>query len=140
MSRRRILAVTSVLLVAGLASSCTAKRPETATTVSEAPTTTFTIPEGGAKVVLPLMLEEVAGLSAKVSANDGDGAAATRIEQLWASISDEVEATHPELVEDFLFVLSRCRLAADRNRPADADRAYKNMQTLVDSYMADQGS
>jgi hypothetical protein len=134
-SRRRLLALTSVLLLTGIASSCTAKRPEAATTVTEAPTTTFTIPEGGAEVVLPLMLAEVAGLSAKVAANDGDGAAATRIEQLWASISEEVEQTHPEMVEDFLFVVSRSRLAADRNRPADADRAYRNLQTLVDSYL-----
>ncbi|HAN35834.1 MAG TPA: hypothetical protein DCQ52_10435 [Acidimicrobiaceae bacterium] len=66
---------------------------------------------------------------------DGDGAAATRIEQLWAAVSPEIEATQPELVPDFEFVIRRCRAAADRNRPADADRAFKNLTTLVQAYL-----
>jgi hypothetical protein len=28
--------------------------------------------------------------------------------------------------------VSRCRLAADRKRPADADRAFRNLSTLAD--------
>jgi hypothetical protein len=135
--RRSVVRAAAVVAVpvALLASSCTAKRPDATPAVTVAPTTTFAVPAGGAAVVLPLMLDEVAGLSAKVSANSGDGAAADRIEQMWASIKDEVQQTHPELVEDFEFVVTRCRLAADRNRPADADRAYRNLQTLLATYL-----
>lgn len=85
--------------------------------------------------MLPLLLAEVQGLPTRVMNADGDGAAATRIEQLWAAVSAEIEATQPELVPDFEFVIRRCRAAADRNRPADADRAFKNLTTLVQAYL-----
>ena len=61
-------------------------------------------------------------------------AAAARIEQLWAALRADVESTAPDLVPDFEFVLRRCRSAVDRHRPADADRAYKNLDLLVAAY------
>jgi len=70
-----------------------------------------------------------------VATNDGSGAAATRIEQLWAAVKPEIEANQPALVPDFEFVVRRCRAAADRKRPADADRAFKNLDTLVEAYL-----
>ncbi len=81
------------------------------------------------------MLDEVANLAQRVVDSDGDGAAATRIEQMWAAIEPAVTAEHPELVSGFDFVVRRCRDAADRNRPADADRAFKNLQSLVEAYL-----
>lgn len=97
--------------------------------------TSTTLPTGTAAELLPLLLAEVQGLPTRVMNADGDGAAATRIEQLWAAVSAEIEATQPELVPDFEFVIRRCRAAADRNRPADADRAFKNLTTLVQAYL-----
>ena len=82
------------------------------------------------------MLSEVADLSRRVAENDGDGAAATRIEVMWAAIKEPVQIARPELVSGFDFVVRRCRAAADRNRPADADRAFKNLKALVDAYLA----
>lgn len=81
------------------------------------------------------MLTEVADLARRVAEGDGDGDAAARIEQMWAAISVAVAAERPELVEDFDFVVRRCRDAADRDRPADADRAFKNLQALVAAYL-----
>ena len=98
-------------------------------------TTTSTLPVGTAADLLPLMLDEVAGLSAKVSAGEGAEDAASRIEQYWTAVEGEVTATRPEMVEDFEFVVSRCRSAADFDRPADADRAYRNLESLVDAYL-----
>lgn len=97
--------------------------------------TTTTLPTGTAAELLPLMLAEVQGLPQKVMDASGDGAAATRIEQLWAAIQPEIEAARPELVPDFEFVVRRCRAAADRNRPADADRASKNLDSLIQAYL-----
>ena len=55
--------------------------------------------------------------------------------ELWAAIEPGIEATQPELIEVFEFVVRRCRAAADRNRPADADRAFKNLDALVTAYL-----
>jgi len=96
---------------------------------------TTTLPSGPASELLPKMLAEVKGLPLRVMNADEDGAAATRIEQLWAAIQPEIEANQPELVPDFEFVVRRCRAAADRNRPADADRAAKNLDALVQAYL-----
>lgn len=85
--------------------------------------------------VLPQMLAEVADLARRVVEGDGDGDAADRIEQMWLGIEPTVRDERPELVSGFDFVVRRCRAAADRNRPADADRAFKNLDELVDEYL-----
>jgi len=103
--------------------------------VAPADVTTTTLPSGTAAELLPMMLAEVQGLPLKVMNAKGDGSAATRIEQLWAAVQPEIEANRPELVEDFEFVVRRSRDAADRNRPADADRAFKNLTSLVQAYL-----
>ena len=100
-----------------------------ATTVTVSSTTT--LPVGTAAELLPVMVDEVKGLSALVESGDGDREAAVRIAQLWAAIADEITVSHPELVEDFEFVVSRCQLASERHRPADADRAFKNLEVLA---------
>ncbi len=133
MTRRARTLVTVALLVPLAACSPTTYDDSAAETVPAA--TSTTLPSGTAAELLPVMLAEVEGLSAKVMANSGDADAATRIEQLWAAIEDEVAADHPDLFGDFEFVVSRCRLAADRNRPADADRALKNLTVLVDAVL-----
>ena len=79
---------------------------------------------------------QVADLARRVAESDGDGAAATRIEEMWAAIEPTVTDERPELLSWFDFVVRRCRAAADRNRPADADRALKNLQSLVETYLA----
>lgn len=100
-----------------------------------APSTSTTLPSGTVADLLPRMVEEVDALGSKVLAGSGAGDAADRIDQYWAAISDEISRTRPELVEDFEFVVSRCRLAADRKRPADADRAARNLRTLADAVL-----
>jgi hypothetical protein len=107
----------------------------TADTKPQQAATTTTLPTGSAADLLPELLAEVQGLPQRVANADGDGAAATRIEQLWAAVQPEVAANRPDLVKDFEFVVRRCRSAADRNRPADADRAFKNLDTLVHAYL-----
>lgn len=124
----------AVCAVAVLA-SCKTTYDATADTGPKVDATTTTLPDGTAAELLPVMLAEVKGLPQKVMDASGDGAAATRIEQLWAAVKPEIEAAQPDLVPDFEFVVRRCRAAADRNRPADADRAFKNLDTLVQAYL-----
>jgi hypothetical protein len=107
-----------------------------ATTDDTVVVTTTTLPTGTVAELLPLMLAEVQALSERVANSDGSKEAATRIEQYWAAMHDEIAADHPDMVKDFEFVVRRCRAAADRKRPADADRAYRNLRTLADSILA----
>ena len=134
MSRRIRWAAAALPLALGIA-ACSGTTYDESLVTDALPATTSTLPTGTAAELLPRMLDEVAGLSAKVSAGDGANDAASRVEQYWAAIENEVTAARPELVEDFLFVVSRCRSAADFSRPADADRAYRNLGSLVDAYL-----
>lgn len=107
---------------------------DTSTTTSVAVTTT-TLPTGTLEELLPVMLAEVQDLPRRVAEADAPGAAATRIEQLWAAARPAVETDWTDLVESFEFVVRRCRAAADRKRPADADRAFKNLTTIVNTIL-----
>ena len=128
--------VTVAILALGLMSACSPTTYDaSAETTPAVSAVTTTLPSGTAAELLPLMLAEVQGLPLKVMNAEGDGAAATRIEQLWAAVQPEIEANRPELVADFEFVVRRSRDAADRNRPADADRAFKNLTSLVEAYL-----
>lgn len=133
--RRQLLAtLCGTAAVASLVACAPTTFDETIATTT-APSTTTTLPSGTVADLLPLMLDEVEQLGRKVEAGSGAGDAATRIEQFWAAMKGEIERDRPELVEDFEFVVSRCRLAADRKRPADADRAFRNLQTLADAVL-----
>ena len=97
--------------------------------------TTTLLPTGTVSELLPVMLVAVKGLSEKVAANKGDNETASLIEHIWTAIQPEVAATHKALVPDFEFIVRRCRQATDRHRPADADRAYRNLVSLVDNIL-----
>lgn len=130
--RAQVLLVTGLLIV-----GCTPTTyDESAITDAEQTTTIAPLPSTDPVAVLPQMLDEVADLARRVAESDGDGAAATRIEEMWAAIEPTVTDERPELLSGFDFVVRRCRAAADRNRPADADRALKNLQSLVETYLA----
>lgn len=132
-ARRHAVIALCVLTILSACSPTT--YDSTAETVPPVSGSTTTLPSGTAAELLPLMLAEVQGLPLKVMNAKGDGEAATRIGQLWAAIQPEIEANRPELVSDFEFVVRRTRDAADRNRPADADRAFKNLTSLVEAYL-----
>ena len=135
MNRRLRAAATAPLLALGLAACSPTTYDATAATTPPTTDVTTTLPTGTAAELLPLMLAEVEGLALRVMNADGDGTAANRIEALWAAVQPEIQANDPDLIPDFEFVVRRCRQAADRNRPADADRAAKNLTVLVAAYL-----
>lgn len=127
-----VLATSAALGTAACSSTYDASLATPASTV---PTTSSTLPSGTVAELLPRMLDEVKALSEKVAANEGDNASAALIDQYWQAMRAEVEAQHPDLVDGFEFVVRRCQAAADRRRPADADRAYRNLQTIADTLL-----
>ncbi len=138
MTRRSVVVVSLALTLAGC--SKTTFDSNIASGDSTVLATTTTLPKGTAAQLLPVMLDAVKGLSVKVAANKGDNETALLIEQIWTAIRPEIQATHKGLVPDFEFIVRRCRAATDRHRPADADRAYRNMVSLVDAIMGPTAS
>ncbi len=119
------------LVALPLLAGCSPTTYDAAVATTQPVATTMVAPTGDLAELLPAMRAEVAGLAEKVSTGQGDRAAAARIEEYWAAIQPEIETEWPHLVGDFEFVVRLCREAADRNRPADADRAAKNLDALV---------
>ncbi len=127
MIRRTALAATVLLTL----SACSPTTYNSSADTTLPASTSSTLPAGTLQELLPRLQHEVAGLSALVVTGNGDGESATRIEQYWAAIQPEVAAGWPDLVEDFDFAVRLCRSAADRRRPANADRAAKNLDALA---------
>ncbi len=49
----------------------------------------------------------------------------------------EVEAARPDLLDRFETTVDMALSAVERNRPADADKAFSNLTDLIDNYTAD---
>jgi copper chaperone CopZ len=130
-----------VLLLGLTATGCATTIDESLATVpgtdpAEVNTTTTTLPAGSATVLLPVLLTEAADLSRRVRESDGDREALERINALWDATSLEVGRSNPELLGSFEGQLDMLRRAVQFNRPADADKAYRNLDALVDAVLA----
>jgi hypothetical protein len=128
-----------LVAVAPLAAVLAACTPTTydsslATPASVAVTTT-TLPSGTAAELLPRLRGEAALLSG-VLLDGGDAVAvAERIAALWDASEREVGATRPDLVDSFDDTVAMARTAARFSRAADADKASRNFDALVTSYL-----
>jgi hypothetical protein len=103
---------------------------------SGAPATTVPI-EGSAADLLPELGVEMSRLSAEIAGDGDEDATIARIEGLWAAVMDEVEATHPQLVNGIQATVDMARVAVDSNRPADGDKAFGVLNDLIDEYTGD---
>jgi len=128
-----LAASAAALLVLG---ACGPTTYDATVTTEVAVATTTTLPTGTAAELMPRLVDEAAALSQLISTKGDDLAAAQRIAALWDAVSQEVAKTRPELLGDFEANVARCRKAADRNRPADADKAYLNLEALVGAYLS----
>ena len=133
--RRRITLLTAALITVSTVAGCARTTYDTTVGTTAAPTTSSTLPTGSVAELLPQMVIEVRGLSAKISAFKGEQDSAALIEHLWAAMKAEVQQHWPDYVDSFDFIVRRCRQGADRHRPADADRAYKNLLELRDAIL-----
>lgn len=101
------------------------------------PTTTI-VYAGTALELLPELGVEMSRLSSQVSEDgDDDKATLARIVAIWAVARPDVEATRPDLTESFQTTVDMATSAVERNRPADADKAFSNLTRLIDNYTGD---
>ena len=101
-----------------------------------APATTAFVPTGSTAELLGQLTTETASLSDRIIENEGQRQALARIEALWALIRPAIEAEREELLEGFDTVVDLLRRSVERRRPADADKAHKNLLTLIAAYEA----
>lgn len=132
--RRAATAASLVLLLAG-ASACSPTTYDATATTAPAVTTATTLPTGPAAQLLPELVAKAATLSAAITNGTNDGQIADQIADLWDAAKQEVGRTRPELLGDFDANVGRCATAVRFNRAADADKAYRNLVALVDTYL-----
>jgi hypothetical protein len=128
-----------VMALAVALSACAETTIDTsATTVApdDAPTTTRFEPSGTTAELLDQLAGETATLSDLLVDNDGQHEALARIEVLWALIRPAIDDERPELLGGFDTVIELIRTSVERRRPADADKAHKNLLTLIAAYNA----
>jgi len=100
--------------------------------------TTSIVFSGTALELLPELGIEMSRLSSQISEDgDEDKATVARITAIWAAAQPEVEAARPDLLESFQTTVDMATSAVDRNRPADADKAFSNLTRLIDNYTGD---
>ena len=73
-------------------------------------------------------------LSELVVQGKGDDEAFETIVQIWDRIRPEIAADWPELVNGIGTTVDMSRIAVERTRPADADKAFKLLSDLVDQF------
>jgi hypothetical protein len=131
-----VVIASGVGLVAALVlTACnTVTYDSTATTAPRVTTTTVFVPTGSTKELLASIAAGVDGLSELLVDNDGQRAALARIQAEWGAVRPAIEEQRPELLAGFDAVLAQVQRSVDRRRPADADKAAKNLAVLIRSY------
>jgi hypothetical protein len=135
MTPRRLVALAGALLLTGCATTIDESLVST-TSTAPAVSTSTTLPSGDAATLLPQMIIVAADMSRRVRENDGDQDALAEINALWFAARQEVGRTHPELLGSFQGQLDLMARSVQFNRPADADKAYRNLDALVDAVLA----
>jgi len=108
---------------------------ESEVVVGASPATTLPI-EGSATDLLPDLATEMSRLSGTVV--DGrDAETIAVINGTWAAVRGEIGSTRPELVDSMQVTIDMANTAVERNRPADADKAFSLMSDLIDAYLGD---
>jgi hypothetical protein len=126
-------AVAACMALAVVTTSCATTIVETDATTTSTSTTTTTLPSGDVDVLLETLLDRVRGLSEIVVETGGERAQnrLAEIEAVWERSRVILVRDHATLIEDFDRMIALCRLAVERRRPAEADKAYAFLRPLV---------
>ncbi len=116
------------------------------TSVTTAPpsavTTTISSVDPNAPIdeLLTEMTDLMLGLDFVISDGPDAQVVMARIESLWDAAEPTVRSTALDSAPDFDQALDLARTGVDRNRPADASKAYKILAAVTAAYLADYPS
>lgn len=136
-SRRtaRLLIVPASLALTASACGGTTYDATFATTATTADATTTTVPTGSASELLPVLRTEAYALSGVMIDEGDDESAIARIVALWGAAKTEVGQQRPDLLPGFEQNIALAEKAVEFSRAADADKAAKNLDALVTSFL-----
>lgn len=114
---------------------------ETSVTTAPASVVVTTIapvdPNAPVADLLEEMTDLMLGLDFEISDGPDPRAVMARIEALWDAAEPTVRATALDSTPDFDQAMDLARTGVDRNRPADASKAYKILAAVSAAYLAD---
>ncbi len=127
-------AIAGVLLAPiGLLACADVTYDASATTPPRATTTTTFVPTGTPAELLASIQTSVDALGEQLVAGEGQRQTLARVQAEWAAVRPTIEADHPDLLWDFDSVMAMVARSVERRRPADADKAAKNLAVLIRS-------
>lgn len=131
-----VAGVVGCLLLAGCATTTTETVGATTTTTDPSATTTVFVdrPLGA---VLPEMVRAALGLGDAIfDGGDADDDALAGIHRAWDGTNEAMNDIDPALFREVEHQLGLLDVAVKRKRPADADKAARNLEAVVDTYLA----
>jgi uncharacterized lipoprotein YajG len=126
--------VLSVLATTILLTGCATTIIDTApTTTAVAPTTT--VPSGTNEQLLEQMRLTIGDISTAMSASDKTKAKArlTDLQLAWKVLQPQIADKGEQLTQDLQRLIDLADSAVTRNRPADADKALRFLQIVIES-------
>ena len=126
----------TLLVLSITTASCAATTYDTSIQVGSVAPTTTVLPTGSAAELLPQLVTEASKLSELIADHGDKLAVVERIEALWAAVSTDVTAKDREIATEIGAEIAKGRSAAMLNRPAAADKVYRNLTALVQAYLA----
>ena len=128
---RRVLTIACFSLALA---SCATTIVETSPTTTVTPSTT-TIPSGSTTELVAELQDRLDQLSIATFAQDKPKAKSilADIEAVWLALEPKATSEGEQFVADLTRIIDLARTSVVRNRPAEADKAARSMQLLVDS-------
>lgn len=130
--RRPAIVALSVLTVLS-AVGCTSRVAEDRDATTTAPTTTLAV--GTTEELLTRLVDTVNQISEAIIDSGDQVALLEEAEAVWASVRADVEATDAVAARNMQQMMDLARVAVERKRPADADKATKYIRDVVEQYL-----
>jgi hypothetical protein len=139
--------VTALALLSACATTID-ERAGTTTPTDDVTVAPLTVPSGTDDELLAQLLTAMTGLSALIgpavgpAATDGTSRPdkeqrLVEIEAIWSAARPEVESVDALVARQIDGLVAMSRVAVERNRPADADKAARFLSDVVAAYTAD---
>ena len=130
--RRTVIVVVAALSVA-VTTGCTTRLAEERDATTTAPTTTLAV--GTPEELLTRLVDTVDQISEAVIGSGDQDALLEEAEAVWASVRADVEATDAVAARNMQQMMDLARVAVERKRAADADKATKYLRDVVEQYL-----
>ena len=128
--RRTFVVACCLLALASCATTIVDTSPTTTVTA-----TTTTIPSGSTTELITELQDRIDQLSIATFAQDKPKAKSilADIEAVWIALEPKASSEGEQFVADLTRIIELARTSVVRNRPAEADKAARFLQLLVDS-------